>query len=61
VEYTKESQLPDGIHRESQLPGGEYIGESITNMNNSTNIRLISKSFLGISIRTREKLFDEKN
>jgi hypothetical protein len=34
---------------ESQFPGGEYTGESITNTNNSLKIRENSKSFLGRS------------
>jgi hypothetical protein len=49
-EYTEESRLPgDGCTEESRLPSREYTGESITNLNNSSNIRKNSKSFLGVS------------
>jgi hypothetical protein len=56
----RESRLPgDEYTRESRLHGSEYTGESITNSNNSSNIRKKSKSFLGVSNGT-EKMFDEK-
>jgi hypothetical protein len=60
-EYTAESQLPgDEYSGESRLPGCEYTGESITNSNNSSNIRKNSKSFLGVSNETRRKCFMKK-
>jgi hypothetical protein len=43
-----------------RLPGGEYTGESITNTNNSTNICLDSKSFLGMPIGTRRSCLMKK-
>ncbi len=46
---------------ESQLPGDEYTGESITNSNNSSNIRKISKTFLGVSNGTRRRCLMKKN
>jgi hypothetical protein len=49
-EYTGESQLhSDEYTREPKLSGYEYTEESITNMNNSSNIRQNPKSFLGVS------------
>jgi hypothetical protein len=38
---------------ESWLLGDEYTGQSIMHTGDSMNIRLISKSFLGMSIWTR--------
>jgi hypothetical protein len=60
-EYTGESRLP-GVFttRESRLPGSEYTGESITNSNNSLNIRKNSKSFLGVPNWTRRRCLMEK-
>jgi hypothetical protein len=50
----------------NQLPSVFITGESITNTNNSTNIRKTSKSFLGMPIRNRrscsmKKTGDEKS
>jgi hypothetical protein len=50
----------------SRLPGVFITGESITNTNNSTNIRKNSKSFLGMPFGTRrsclmKKTGDEKS
>ncbi len=50
----------------NQLPGGFITGESITNTNNSTNIRKNSKLFLCMPIGTRsscmiKKTGDEKS
>jgi hypothetical protein len=46
-EYTGESQLPgDEYTGEPRLPGSEYTGESITNSNNSLNIRKIRSPVL---------------
>jgi hypothetical protein len=62
-EYTRESQLPDDkYNRESWLPGagGEYTGESIMNMNNSSNIRKNSKSFLRVSKGNRRSCLMQK-
>jgi hypothetical protein len=60
-EYTGESRLPGNEYTgESRLPGGEYTGESITNSNNSLNIRKNSKSFLGVSIGTRRRCLMKK-
>jgi hypothetical protein len=48
-EYTGESQLPgDEYTEESRLPGSEYTRESITNSNNSSNIRKNLKSCLAV-------------
>jgi hypothetical protein len=49
----------------NRLPRVFITGESITNMNNSTNNRKTLKSFLGMAIRTRrscslKKTGDEK-
>ena len=58
---TGESQLPgDEYTGESRLPGSEYTGESITNSNNSSNIRKNSKSFLGVSNGTRRRCLMKK-
>ncbi len=60
-EYTGESRLPgDEYTGESRLPGSEYTGESITNSNNSSNIRKNSKSFLGVSNGTRRRCLIKK-
>ncbi len=45
---------------ESRPPGSEYTGESITNSNNSSNIRTNSKSFLGVSNGTRRRCLMKK-
>ncbi len=50
----------------NQLPGGFITGESITNTNNSTNIRKNSKLFLCLPTGTRssgmiKKIGDEKS
>jgi hypothetical protein len=66
------SRLPGWIHqgvtwihgvehtRVSRIPDGEYTGDSITNTNNSTNIRQSSKSFWAMSKGTRKGLCDGK-
>ncbi len=60
-EYTGESRLPGNEYTgESRLPGSEYTGESITNWNNSSNIRKNSKSFLGVSNGTRRRCLMKK-
>ncbi len=60
-EYTGESRLPGNDYTgESRLPGSEYTGESITNSNNSSNIRKNSKSFLGVSKGTRRRCLMKK-
>ncbi len=62
-EYTGESRLPgDEYTGESRLSGSEYTGgrESITNSNNSSNIRKNSKSFLGVSNGTRRRCLMKK-
>jgi hypothetical protein len=57
--YARESRLPsDKYTEESRLPGSEYTGESITNSNNSSNIRKNSEFLPGVSNGTR--MFDEK-
>ncbi len=43
-----------------RLPGVFISGESITNMNNSTNIQTNSKLFLGMPIGTRRSCFMKK-
>ncbi len=56
------SQLPsDEYTGESRLPGCKYTRESITDSNNSSNIRKNSKSFLGVSKETRRRCFMKKN
>ncbi len=61
-EYTWESQLPgDEYTEESRLPGSEYTGQSITNSNNSSNIRKNLKVLSCRVERDQEKMFDEKN
>jgi hypothetical protein len=45
---------------ESQLPGDEYTGESITNSNNSSNIQKNLKSFLGVYNGTRRRCLMKK-
>ncbi len=58
---TGESQLPgDEYTRESRLLGSEYTGESITNSNNSSNIRKNSKTLLGVSNGTRRRCLMKK-
>ncbi len=60
-EYTGESGLPgDEYTGESRLPGSEYTRESITNSNNSSNIRKNSKSFLGMSNGARRRCLMKK-
>ncbi len=60
-EYTGESRLPGNENTgESRLPGSEYTGESITNSNNSLNIRKKLKSFLGLSNGTRRRCLMKK-
>jgi hypothetical protein len=44
----------------NQLPGGIIIGESITNTNNSTNIRKNLKLFLCMPIGTRSSCMIKK-
>ncbi len=44
----------------NRLPGVFIAGESITNTNNSTNIRKNSKSVLGMSIGTRRRCLVKK-
>jgi hypothetical protein len=60
-EYTGESRLP-GVFTTGgpRLPGSEYTRESITNSNNSSNIRKNSKSFLGVSNGTRRRCLMKK-
>ncbi len=69
VEYTGESQLlGDEYTEESRHPGdkysgvsgSEYSGESISNTNNSSNIRKNLKSFLAMSNETRRRCFMKK-
>jgi hypothetical protein len=48
---------PKGSNR---LPGVFIAGESITNTNNSTNIRKNSKSVLGMPIGTRRRCLMKK-
>ncbi len=52
--------LGDEYTGESRLPSSEYTGESITNSNNSSNIRKNSKSFLGVSNGTRRRCLMKK-
>ncbi len=60
-EYTGVSRLPgDEYNGESRLPGSEYTGESITNTNNSSNIRKKLKSFLSLSNWTRRRCLMKK-
>ncbi len=60
-EYTGESRLPcDEYTDESRLPGSEYTGESITNSNNSSNIRKNSKSCLAVFNGTRRSCLMRK-
>ncbi len=60
-EYTGESQLPgDEYTEESRLPGSEFTGESITNSNNSSNIRKNSKSCLAVFNGTRRSCLMKK-
>ncbi len=60
-EYTGKSRLPgDEYNGESRLPGSEYTRESITNTNNSSNIRKNLKSFLGVSNGTRRRCLMKK-
>jgi hypothetical protein len=55
------NRLPsDEYTGESRLPGSEYTEESITNSNNSSNIRKNSKSFLGVSNGTRRRCLIKK-
>jgi hypothetical protein len=58
---TKLGRLP-GVFttRESQLPGDEYTGLSITNSNKSLNLRKNLKSFLGVSNGTRRRFLMKK-
>ncbi len=59
--YHQESWLTgDEYTGESRLPGGEYTGKSITNTNNSTNIRLDSKSSPGMYKGTRKSCLMKK-
>jgi hypothetical protein len=60
-EYTGESRLPgDEYTEESRLPGSEYTGESITNSNNSSNIRKNSKFCLAVFNGTRRSCLMKK-
>ncbi len=52
-------KLPN-LKDSNRLPGVFITGESITNMNNSTNIRKNSKSVLGMPIGTRRRCLMEK-
>jgi hypothetical protein len=47
------------MHICNQLPGVFITRESITNTNNSTNIRKYSKSFLGLPTGTRRSCLME--
>jgi hypothetical protein len=61
-EYSGESRLSgDEYTGESQLPGTEYTRESITNSNNSSNIRKNLKFFLGVYNGNRRRCLMEKN
>ncbi len=44
-----------------RLPSGEYIRESLSKMNNSTNIVLTPKLLLVVSIKTRRSGLMKKN
>jgi hypothetical protein len=60
-EYTGDSRLPgDEYTVESRLPGSEYTGESITNSNNSSNIRKNAKSCLAMFNGTRRSCLMKK-
>ncbi len=60
-EYIGESQLPgDEYTEESRLPSSEYTGESITNSNNSSNIRKNLKSCLAVFNGTRRSCLMKK-
>ncbi len=60
-EYTGESRLPgDEYTKESRLPGSECTGESITNSNNSSNIRENSKFCLAVFNGTRRSCLKKK-
>jgi hypothetical protein len=60
-EYTGESRLPgDECTEKSRLPGSEYTGESITNSNNSSNIRKNSKFCLAVFNGTRRSCLMKK-
>jgi hypothetical protein len=50
---------PGGELRESWLPSNKYTGESIKNMNNSTNIRRKPKYCLGMSYWTRKSCLEK--
>ncbi len=52
--------LDDEYPGESQLPGSEYTGESITNTNNFLKSQKNSKSFLGMSNGTRRSCLMKK-
>ncbi len=60
-EYAGESRLPsDEYTEESRLPGSEYTRELTTNSNNSSNIRKIFESVLGVSNWTRRRCLMKK-
>ncbi len=46
------TNIREVIRVRTRLPGVFITGKSITNMNNSTNIRKNLKSFLGMPVRT---------
>jgi hypothetical protein len=52
-------KLPN-LKDSNRLPGVFITGESITNMNNSTNILKNSKSVLGMPIGTRRRCLMKK-